>query len=78
MRQVLRDRGVARFFPKRNTEHGSGLGKHRWVVEVALAWVFQNRRLGIRYEKRDDIHDVFLKIGCMLICRRRINEWGFC
>jgi len=27
------------------TEHGSGLGVHRWVVEQTLAWLHQLRRL---------------------------------
>jgi hypothetical protein len=37
---------------KRNTEHGSGLGRWRWVVERTFAWLNQFRRLRVRYEKR--------------------------
>jgi transposase len=44
------------------------LGIFRWVVERTLAWLHQNRRLRIRYERRDDIHEAFLSIGCALIC----------
>jgi len=61
---------------KRNTEHGSGLGKVRWVVEAAFSWLFKQRRLRVRYEKRDDIHQAFLSIGCLLICWHRVS--GFC
>ena len=32
-RQRLRERGVKPVIAKRRTEHGSGLGKFRWVVE---------------------------------------------
>ncbi len=78
VRQALRQRGIRPWIAKRNTEHGSGLGKYRWVVEAAFAWLFQNRRLRVRYEKRDDIHQAFLNIGCLLICWRRISEWEFC
>ena len=62
--------------PKRNTEHDSGLGKYRGVVEAAFDWLFNQRRLRVRYEKRDDIHEAFLIIGCLLICWNRIK--GFC
>jgi len=57
---------------KRNTGHGSGLGKYRYVVEAAFNWLFSQRRLRVRYEKRDDIHQAFLIIGCFLICWHRI------
>jgi hypothetical protein len=26
------------------------------------------RRLRVRYERRDDIHEAFLTLGCVLIC----------
>jgi len=76
IRQALRQRGIEPFIAKRNTDHGSGLGKHRWVVEGVFAWLFKFRRLRVRYEKRDDIHSAFLMIGCFLICWNRIA--GFC
>ncbi len=53
---------------KRNTEHGSGLGRWRWVIERTFAWLNQFRRLRVRYEKRADIHEAFLSLGCALIC----------
>jgi transposase len=67
-RQELRSRGIHPHLAKRRTPHGSGLGIFRWVVERTLAWLHQNRRLRIRYERRDDIHEAFLSIGCALIC----------
>ena len=76
IRQALRRRGIVPLVAKRNTEHGSGLGKRRYVVEAAFDWLFNQRRLRVRYEKRDDIHDAFLIIGCLLICWNRIQ--GFC
>jgi len=78
IRRPLRDRGILPLIAKRNTEHGSGLGKYRWVVEAAFSWLFQHRRLRVRYEKRDDIHQAFLNIGCLLICWNRVSEWQFC
>ena len=55
----------------RNTDHGSGLGRWRWVVERTFAWLNQFRRLRVRYEKRADLHEAFLSLGCILIC------WNF-
>lgn len=75
IRQPLRDRHIQPFIAKRNTEHGSGLGRYRWVVEAAFAWLFLYRRLRVRYEKRDDIHDAFLVLGCLLICWNRVLEF---
>jgi transposase len=52
----------------RNTKHGSGLGRWRWVVERTFAWLNQFRRLRVRYEKRPDMHLAFLTLACILIC----------
>ena len=76
IRKPLRQRGIRPMIARRNTEHGSGLGKIRWVVEGAFSWLFKQRRLRVRYEKRDDIHQAFLNIGCPLICWNRVS--GFC
>jgi hypothetical protein len=75
IRQPLRQRNVTPLIGKRGTSHGSGLGKYRYVVEAAFAWLFHQRRLRVRYEKRDDIHQAFLIIGCFLICWRRILQF---
>ena len=47
--------------------HGSGLGRWRWVVERTFSWLNQFRRLRVRYDKRADIHEAFLSLGCALI-----------
>ena len=75
IRQPLRDRGIEPVIARKNTEHGSGLGVFRWHVEAALGWLFLFRRLRVRYEKRDDIHQAFLIIGCLLICWTKIQEF---
>lgn len=68
IRQGLRERGIVPLLAKRNTEHGSGLGVWRWVVERTFAWLNQFRRLRIRYEKRADIHEALLSLACALLC----------
>jgi len=79
--EVYRDQ-VRRFqitphIARRGTEHGSGLGVHRWVVEGAIALLHWFRRLRIRWEIRDDIHKAFVTLGCAVICWRRLRN-SFC
>jgi hypothetical protein len=38
------------------------------LVERTLAWLSKYRRLTVRYERREDIHEAFLHLGCSLIC----------
>lgn len=73
-REALLKRHIEPVLAQRNTEHGSGLGIYRWVVERTLAWLHQFRRLRIRYEWRADIHEAFLSIGCSLICFRWLTS----
>jgi len=75
IRRPLRRRGILPLIAERNIPHGSGLGQYRYVVEAAFDWLFNQRRLRVRYEKRDDIHQAFLTIGCLLICWNRVMEF---
>lgn len=77
LQKKLRRRGIQPFLAQRGTPHGSGLGKVRYVVERTFAWLHANRRLRIRYDRRDDIHQAFLTIGCVLICWS-ISTGSFC
>lgn len=72
LRDTLEARGIDTLIARRNTEHGSGLGRTRWVIERTIAWLHQFRRLRVRYEKRPDIHEAFLKLGCCIICWRTL------
>ena len=59
---------------RRNTAHGSGLGRVRWVVERTFAWLHQFKRLLVRYDPRDDIHEAFLALACCLVCLRQLRS----
>ena len=72
-RDELRFRGITPIIARRNTEHGSGLGILRWMVERTIAWLHQYRRLRVRFERRADIHEAFISIGCTLICWKCLN-----
>lgn len=76
-RNELRKRGIEPFLAKRNTDHGSGLGIYRWVVERTISWLHNFRKLRIRFDRRDDIHEGFLTLGESLICHRLLTA-EFC
>jgi transposase len=71
-RRQLRERKIEPILAKRNTEHGSGLGVYRWVVERSISWLHQFRKLRIRYERRPEIHEAFMSLACSLICWRSL------
>src|SRR4249919_387323 len=73
-RRELRKLGITPEIARRKTEHGSGLGRHRWVVERTFAWLHQFKRLLVRYERRAEIHEAFLALGCCLVCHRRLRN----
>ena len=67
-RRALSQRHIRVRIARKGRDSCETLGRHRWVVERTLAWLSQYRRLTIRYERRADIHDAFLTLGCALIC----------
>jgi transposase len=69
-RRLLWARGVKPIIARRDTEHGSGLGKVRWVVERTFAWLHGFRRLRTRYERSGALHAAFLALGAAIICQR--------
>jgi transposase len=71
-RRELRKRGITPEIARRNTKHGSGLGRYRWIVERTFAWLHQFKRLLVRYDRRAEIHEAFLALGCCLVCHRRL------
>jgi len=70
VRRFLRRLKITPCLAKRNTEHGSGLGKYRWVVERTISWLHGLRRLRLRWERRADIHQAFLTLAACVICLR--------
>jgi transposase len=74
-RRALSRRHILIRIARKGVESSQKLGRHRWVVERTLAWLGQFRRLTIRYERRDDIHQAFLSLGCALICFRAVQRF---
>jgi hypothetical protein len=68
-RRLVRAKNIKPRIARRGDEHGSGLGTVRWVIERTIAWYHGMRRLRIRYERRDDIHEAFLGLATCIITR---------
>jgi transposase len=73
-RRLVWQRGVKPIIARRQIEHDSGLGRHRWLVERTFAWLHNRRRLLIRADRRDDMHEGFLALACCLFCWRRLES----
>jgi len=73
-RRELRHLGIGSEIARRQTKHGSSLGRVRWVVERTFAWLHHYKRLLVRYDRRHEIHEAFLAIGCCLVCFRRLQN----
>ena len=74
-RQACRRRHIKTRIARRGIESSQRLGRHRWVVERTLAWLNRFRRLTIRYERRIDIHQAFLTLGCAIICFQQLQRF---
>ncbi len=74
-RKALGKRGITPRIARRGIESSKRLGRYRWVVERTLSWLNRYRRLKVRYEGRDDIHQAFLHLGCALICWRYVRRF---
>jgi transposase len=73
-RRELRRRGITPRLARRETEHGSGLGVYRWVIERSFSWLHQFRRLRTRYERDPSMHEAFMHLACAIICWRRLTS----
>jgi transposase len=74
-RAELRERGITPYLARRQTEHGSGLGTHRWEIERTFSWLHSNRYLARRHARRADIHEAMLTLGCGLICLKQVERF---
>ncbi|MBA4192883.1 MAG: IS5/IS1182 family transposase [Planctomycetaceae bacterium] len=67
-RALLRWLGIEPKIGKRNTPHGSGLGKVRWVVERTIGWIKGLRRMRVRYDRLGVIRDAWTTLAASVVC----------
>ncbi|WP_024936438.1 transposase, partial [Actinomadura welshii] len=55
-------------------ESGERLGRHRWVIERTLAWLFGYRRLTVRYERYGHLFNAFLTLAAAITCYKKLAK----
>lgn len=73
LRRESGGRGIAPRLARRGVESSARLGRHRRVVERTISWPQGSRRLRVRDEKRDDIHEAWVHLANAMICWGRLN-----
>lgn len=53
---------------------GAHLGRVRWVIERAMSWLLDFRRLALRYDRSEATMTALLSLACALICHRRLTQ----
>jgi transposase len=66
--------GIEPHIGRRNTAHGSGLGKIRWVVERTISWLKGLRRMRIRYDRLKVIQEAWNTLAASAICFRILKN----
>jgi transposase len=55
-------------------EHGSGLGKTRYVAERTLSWFGNFRRLKLCYERCGQHFQAFHELAAAILCAKRLTQ----
>ena len=71
-RDLCRTLGAEPQLHKRGRPHGSGLGKRRWPVERSNAWLLENKRLALRYDRLGFIVQSLLQAACLFLVAGRL------
>jgi transposase len=69
-RKLLAMAGIHTHIPKRRESQHSALGTTRWPIERTLSWLKQFRRLRIRWDRIEQIHQAFHDIANSIIAWR--------
>ncbi len=72
LRQWVRDHGIKVRIARQGIETSDKLGRHRRVIERAIAWLTGYRRLAIRYERHANNYCAFLTLAAALTCFKKI------
>ena len=73
-RGILAWLGIEPHIARRNTEHGSGLGKVRWVVERTISWIKGLRRMRVRYDRLKVTQEAWNTLAISVICFRLLHD----
>jgi transposase len=73
-RSILRWLGIEPHIRYRNDEHGSHLGRVRWVVERTISWVKGLRRMRVRYDRSGTTIDAWTSLAAAVVCLHIFTE----
>jgi len=73
-RALCRRFGAEPRIHKRGQPRGSGLGQRRWPVERSNAWVLENKRLALRYDRLGFIVQSLLQSACIFLVAGRLAQ----
>ncbi len=68
--------GIPPVISRKGAPNIKGLGKLRYVVEQTFTLLHQFKRLAVRWDRRIELHDALVSLGCSLICWRRLKKIG--
>jgi transposase len=71
-RELRRTFGAEPRLHKRGRPRGSGPGKRRWPVERGNAWLLENKRLALRYDRLGFIIQSLLQTACLFLVAGRL------
>jgi transposase len=74
LRQWVRDRGITVRIARKDIESSQKLGRHRWVIERSIAWLFGYHRLSIRYDHKATHFCAFLTLAASLTCYKKLAK----
>lgn len=74
LRDWLRDRGITPRLARKGIESNTTLGRHRWIIERTIAWLFGYRRLTTRYERHTNLFHGFLTLAAALTCYKKTHQ----
>ena len=80
VRATLGARGIQPIIParanNRQATHQDGRGlrryRRRWIVERSHAWLYNFRRLVVRYERSAEVDTALVHLACALITLKRV------
>jgi transposase len=69
-RSILRWLGIEPHIRYRSGDHGSHLGRVRWVVERTISWIKGLRRMRVRYDRAITSIDAWTSVAASVVCLR--------
>jgi transposase len=73
-RSILRWLGIEPHIRYRRGDHGSHLGRIRWVVERTISWIKGLRRMRVRYDRSATSIDAWTSLAAAVVCLRILME----